>query len=103
MAVTTTGPMPNALTAGRLPRGAVWMVLLGSWALLAIVFAFVQMAGGTRQYNLVGALFLGTVLFNVLLFVITFLVEGARQARDRLAGSLVATAFIIALLPLVCC
>ena len=101
MAVTTTGPMPNALTAGRLPRGAVWMVLLGSWVLLAIVFALVQMTGATQQYNLVGVIFLGTVLFNVLLFMIAYLVEGARQARDRLASSLVATAFIIALLPLV--
>jgi phosphate transport system permease protein len=101
MAVTTAGPMTNALTTGRLPRGTVWMVLGGSWALLAIVFALVQMAGGTKQYNLVGALFLGTVLFDVLVFVIAYLIEGARQARDRLATSLVTTAFIIALLPLV--
>jgi phosphate transport system permease protein len=55
----------------------------------------------TQQYNLVGAIFFGTVLFNVLLFIITCLVEGIRQARDRLASSLVATAFVIALLPLV--
>ena len=37
----------------------------------------------------------------MLLFAVTYLVEGARQARDRLVTSLVATAFIIALLPLV--
>lgn len=101
MAVTTAGPMPNALSTGRLPKGTTWMVLGGSWLLLAIIFAFVQMAGGTKQYNLVGALFLGTVLFDILVFVISRLVEGARQARDRLATSLVTTAFIVALLPLV--
>ncbi|HAM27210.1 MAG TPA: phosphate ABC transporter permease PtsA [Microbacteriaceae bacterium] len=102
MAVSTAaGPMPNALTTGRLPKGTVWMVLGGSWLLLGIVFALVQMSGGTKHYNLVGALFLGTVLFDILVFVISYLVEGVRQAKDRLASSLVATAFIIALLPLV--
>ncbi|MES2094285.1 MAG: phosphate ABC transporter permease PstA [Actinomycetota bacterium] len=97
----TAGPMTNSLTAGRLPRGTTWMVLVASWLLLGIVFAFVQMAGGTKQYNLVGALFLGTVLFDILVFVIAWLVEGGRQARDRLMTSLITTAFVIALLPLV--
>ncbi len=101
MTAMTAGPMTNSLTAGRLPRGTTWMVLVGSWLLLGIVFAFVQMAGGTTQYNLVGALFLGTVLFDILVFVIAWLVEGGRQARDRLMTSLITTAFVIALLPLV--
>ncbi len=101
MTAMTAGPMTNSLTAGRLPRGTTWMVLVASWLLLGIVFAFVQMAGGTKQYNLVGALFLGTVLFDILVFVIAWLVEGGRQARDRLMTSLITTAFVIALLPLV--
>jgi phosphate transport system permease protein len=77
------------------------MVLAGSWALFGVVFLFVQLAGGTKEFNLVGALFLGTILFDVLMYVISRLVEGARQAKDRLVTSLVSTAFIIALLPLV--
>lgn len=101
MAVSVANPMVNTLTTGRLPKGSIWMILVGSWVLLGIVFVFVQMSGGTKQYNLVGALFLGTVLFDILIFVIAYLVEGGRQARDRLATSLVTTAFIIALLPLV--
>jgi phosphate transport system permease protein len=101
MAVSVARPMTNSLTTGRLPRGSVWMILVGSWILLGIVFLLVQMAGGTKQYNLVGALFLGTVLFDILVFTIAYLVEGGRQARDRLATSLIATAFIIALLPLI--
>ena len=60
-----------------------------------------QLGGGTKSYNLVAALFLGTVLFDVLIFVVSYLVEGIRQAKDRLATSLIATAFITALLPLV--
>lgn len=101
MAVTNTGPMSNSLTTGRLPRGTVWMVLAGSWILFGIVFLLIQLAGGTKDFNLVGALFLGTILFDILIFVVSYLVEGMRQAKDRLVTSLVATAFIIALLPLV--
>ena len=90
----------NAFTTGRLPKAAPWVLLGGSWVVFLIVFAILQgMNGG--EYNLVGALFLGTVLFDILIFVVAYLVEGARQARDRLVTSLVATAFIIALLPLV--
>ncbi|MDQ1549026.1 MAG: phosphate transport system permease protein [Microbacteriaceae bacterium] len=101
MSAINAGGITNSLTTGRLPRGTVWMVLIGSWILLGIVFVLVQLAGGTKTFNLVGALFLGTVLFDILIFAISYLVEGIRKAKDRLMTSLVATAFIIAILPLV--
>jgi phosphate transport system permease protein len=103
---TTTAPSvdivatPNALTSGRLPRWAPWALLAASWLVLIVVFMFVQGANG-GDYNIAAALVLGTVLFDILIFVITLLVEGARQARDRLVTSLVASAFILALIPLV--
>jgi phosphate transport system permease protein len=90
----------NALTTGRLPRWAPWVLLGGSWIVLCVVFGFVA-AATDSEFNIAAALFLGTILFDVLIFVVAYLVEGARQARDRLITSLVATAFIIALLPLV--
>ena len=90
----------NSLTAGRLPRWAPWVILAGSWGVMAGVFGFMH-AGGDGDYNIVAVIFLGTVLFDVLLFVLSYLVEGARQARNRLVTALVVTAFIIALLPLV--
>jgi phosphate transport system permease protein len=101
MTATSAGPIANSLTAGRLPKGSTWMLLVGSWILLGIVFLLVQLGGGTEEFNLVGALFLGTVLFDILIYVISFLIEGTRKATDRLVTSLVATAFIIAVLPLV--
>ncbi|HEY8913353.1 phosphate ABC transporter permease PstA [Lacisediminihabitans sp.] len=101
MTAANVGPMSNTLTAGKLPKGSPWMLLIGSWVLLGIVFLIMQLSGVTREFNLVGALLLGTVLFDVLIFVVASLVEGARQAKDRLATSLVATAFIVAVLPLV--
>jgi len=95
---TATAGIVNSLTTGRLPKWAPWAILGGSWLVAIIAFALLQ-AGG--EFNLAAALFFGTILFDVALFVVTLLVEGSRQARDRLVTSLVATAFIIALLPLV--
>ena len=100
MTATTVG-IVNSLTAGRLPKWGPWTILGASWAILLVAFIFVDAADEESGYNIAAALFLGTILFDVLLFVITLLVEGSRQARDRLITSLVATAFIIALLPLV--
>ncbi|CAN5239171.1 phosphate ABC transporter permease PstA [soil metagenome] len=101
MSTIALGPAANSLTVGRLPRGAALMVLVASWAVFGVVFLFVQLAGGTKDFNLVGALFLGTLLFDVLIYVLSRIVEGRRRATDRLVTSLVTTAFIVALLPLV--
>lgn len=90
----------NLLLAGRLPRWAPWIILLASWAIMAVVFVFVQASGG-GDFNIVAAILLGTVLFDIVLYVVAALVEGSRQARNRLVTSLVATAFIVALLPLI--
>ncbi len=92
--------MTNAFTAGRLPRWAPWAILAGSWAVFLGVFGIIQAAAG-GDFSIAGALFFGTILFDVVLFVVSRLVEGERQARNRLVTSLVSTAFIIALLPLV--
>jgi phosphate transport system permease protein len=92
----------NTLTAGRLPSWAPWALLGASWFVMSGVFYLLHLGGdGEGDFNIAAALFTGTILFDVLIFVIAYLVEGARQARDRLVTSLVATAFIIALLPLV--
>ena len=100
-ATATPAGITNSLTAGRLPKWGPWAILGASWAILLIVFAFVAAADESADYNIAAALFFGTILFDILLFVLAFLVEGARQARDRLITSLVSTAFIIALLPLI--
>ena len=98
-ATTTTG-ITNSLTTGRLPKWAPWVLLGVSWAIFIAIFAIVGAANGT-EVNVPVAIFLGTVVFDILLFVLAYLVEGIRQAKNRLATSLVLTAFLIALLPLV--
>jgi phosphate transport system permease protein len=98
---TAAGPIDNAFASGRLPRGTAWALLAGSWIVVGIVFLFVKLANGDKDFNLVGTLFLGTVLFDGLVFAVAYLVEGVRKAKDRLVTSLVLTAFLVALLPLV--
>jgi phosphate transport system permease protein len=90
----------NSLTTAQLPKWSPWVILASSWGVMIIVFALVSAASG-EALNIVAAIVIGTVLFDVAIFVLAYLVEGARKARDRLVTSLVSTAFIIALLPLI--
>ena len=93
-------PTTNSLATGRLPAWAPWVILGASWAAFTVIFAIVAAASGA-QFNIAAALLLGTVTFNIVLFVVSRLSEGRRKAADRLVTSLVSTAFIVALLPLV--
>ena len=104
MATTTaTAPRPlaNSYTAGKLPRWAPWTMLVASWFVFGAVFAMLAASGATKDFNIVGAVFFGTILFDIAIYATSLLVEGSRKAMDRLITSLVATAFIIALLPLI--
>ena len=89
-----------SLTTGRLAKWVPWVLLVASWAIGVVVFWLASLATGD-DLNLVLALIVGTLLFDVLIWVVARLVEGRRQATNRLVTSLVATAFIIALLPLI--
>jgi phosphate transport system permease protein len=97
---TTTNGIVNSLTTARLPKWVPWALLAGSWLVLAVLFAILAADSG-GDYNIVGVAFFGIILFDVLLFTISYLVEGSRRARDRLVTSLVSTAFVVALLPLI--
>lgn len=94
-------PLTNSLTAGKLPRNTPLWVLLGSWLLTAAVFMMLSAAGATDGFNWAGTLFFGTVLFCVMIFALSYFVEGVRKARDRLVTALVSAAFVLALLPLI--
>lgn len=104
--MTTTAPpvsqqgITNSLTSGRLPAWAPWAILAGCWIIAGVLVGLVQ-AGSGGEFNIAAALFFGTILFDVVLFVVSLLVEGIRQAKDRLVTALVSTAFVIALLPLI--
>ncbi|WP_144760273.1 phosphate ABC transporter permease PstA [Curtobacterium sp. 9128] len=91
----------NVFANGKLHASVPWLLLAGSWVALALVFALLNAGGSLKDFNIVAALFLGTVLFDVLIVVVSRIVEGGRKAVDRLVTSLVVTAFVIAVLPLV--
>lgn len=97
---TATPGIVNSLTSARLPTWVPWALLAGSWAVMAVLFALLAADYG-GDYNIVAVVFFGIVLFDILLVTISYLVEGSRKARDRLVTSLVSTAFVVALLPLV--
>lgn len=98
---TTAAPVANALTAGKLPKAAPWAMLAASLAVTVIGAYILQAAGITDDLNWIGAVILGVVIFVIVNFVIALLVEGRRQATDRFVTSLVVSAFVIALIPLV--
>jgi phosphate transport system permease protein len=93
--------MDRTITTARLPKGSAWIILLVSWVIMAVIFLLLNLGNGASDYNIAGAVFFGTLLYLVAIVVLSVLVEGSRQAKDRLATALVSTAFVIALLPLI--
>ncbi|THG29810.1 phosphate ABC transporter permease PstA [Naasia lichenicola] len=103
MASTTSVSLGQraSLTAGQLPRfSPIWLLVI-SWIVVGGLFTILVLAGITEDFNLVGTVFFGTLLYAAIIYVASRIVEGARKATDRLMAALVTTAFIVALLPLV--
>ncbi len=101
LAIRQSGVSGNVYATGKLHKSVPWLLLVGSWVALILVFALLNAGGAVKDFNVVAAVFLGTVLFDVLIVVVSRIVEGGRKAVDRLVTSLVVTAFVIAVLPLV--
>jgi phosphate transport system permease protein len=96
MTLTTVDPDPLHLASkGRLPRWASPAIALACAAVLLLIFA-VTPAQGRADYLVTLA-----IVFLVVQFAVSYAVEGARKARDRLAGAAAVTGLFLALLPLV--
>ncbi|MFD7663102.1 phosphate ABC transporter permease PstA [Streptomyces sp. NPDC059788] len=92
--VADSAPLPVSLKQPRLPRWAP----AGLAVAAAAVGCGIGLAAGLEsriQWGLIAAL-----LFILGTFVIATAVEGARQAKDRLATSLVWICFLLAVVPL---
>lgn len=94
------GQMSNVYASGRLGRWVPWAILGVSLVISLAVFALFQAASG-GDFNVAGAIVLTGVLNGILIYVTALLVEGIRKAKDRLVTTLVSSAFIIALAPLI--
>lgn len=99
MAATTA--VPGSMRAGQLPRYSPVGLLGLSLVVTGVLFLIFLLAGMTAAYNATGAIFFGLVLWVVITYVASLIVEGSRRAVDRLVTALVYTAFGIALLPLI--
>lgn len=98
---STAAPASAALTAGRLARWAPWALLGASLAISFAVFGVASFGEDIVDFNVAGAVIIGVLLYMVLITVVSSIAESRRKAVDRLMTALVATAFTIALLPLI--
>lgn len=102
MSTTTLAqPLSNSLTAGRLPKHSPIGMLAASLLITGTFFLVLNVSGATDGFNLAGTLVFGTVLYAIAIYVFSRAVEGGRKATDRLVTTLVAAAFLLALVPLI--
>ncbi|WP_282702874.1 phosphate ABC transporter permease PstA [Streptomyces sp. CC219B] len=93
--MSTAVQHPSSLQGARLPKWSPWAIAAGSLA----VSVGGSLAAGIEsriQWGLIAAL-----LFLLGTYVFATRVEGRRQAKDRIATSLVWVAFLLAVVPLV--
>ncbi|MEW2610476.1 phosphate ABC transporter permease PstA [Streptomyces sp. NPDC047880] len=91
---TITPKGPGSLRGARLPKWSPYAIAAGSTALAIGI----GLAGGLHsrvQWGLIAA-----VLYVVGTYALATAVEGKRQAKDRIATSLVWVAFLLAVIPL---
>lgn len=101
MTTATASASPASLTAGRLPGWAPWSLLAASFVVSFAVFGVLAIGSDPADFNIAGAVIVGMILYVVLIVVVSAITENGRKAVDRLMTALVATAFAIAVLPLV--
>ncbi|MET7911076.1 phosphate ABC transporter permease PstA [Streptomyces avermitilis] len=89
-----TDKRPSTLRGASLPKWSPWAIAAGSIA-LAVVIGVLGGLGSKVQWGLIAAL-----LFVLGTYVLAAKVEGRRQAKDRVATSLVWVCFLIAVIPL---
>ncbi|MDO5697407.1 MAG: phosphate ABC transporter permease PstA [Dermatophilus congolensis] len=87
---------PESLTAGHLNSNARNGILAASIvAGIALVFL------GIGRFHVVAVIALSAVIYAVAIYAISRVVEGPRQATDRLVTAVVGTFFLLAMVPLV--
>jgi phosphate transport system permease protein len=94
-AVATRAPGSSKLTAGQLPSWTSGVVLAVSLVLAGSLFAL------SGSFGVIRTLAVTLLIYAIVIVAASAIVEGKRKAQDRLATTLVTSAFVLALLPLV--
>lgn len=98
MSITeNTRTAPAIRATGTLNRRVPWLILAASSVVAILLFALL----GEGEFNLPAAIVVAILIHTVALVTASALIEGRRQATNRLMGLLVTLAFVIALLPLI--
>jgi len=90
-----------SLTAGKLPKWAPWGLLAFSMFVSFVIVGVASAGGDLADFNIAGAVALGMLIYLVAITVLSSIAESRRHAIDRLMTALVASAFVLALLPLI--
>jgi phosphate transport system permease protein len=91
----------NSFAAGQMPKPLPWAILGASLAASVLIFVLIDLGDPAAGFNIAGAIVVGVLVYAVVLYVLSRLMEGSRPALDRLVTTLVVLAFVIALLPLI--
>ncbi|WP_409471133.1 phosphate ABC transporter permease PstA [Streptomyces sp. HC307] len=94
MSTVLTDKRPTTLRGASLPKWSPWAIAAGSLA-VAVGIGVVGGLDSRIQWGLIAA-----ILYTLGTYVIASMVEGKRQAKDRIATSLVWVAFLLAVVPL---
>jgi phosphate transport system permease protein len=92
-----TAPSATHIRVRRLPAWVPFLVAVAAAAVAMLLFKTAKVLGGGWVLTAVGAV----LLFLIFLATASGVVEGGRAARNRVATSLIYSAFVLALLPLV--
>lgn len=100
MTMLDSTPQRNAYAANRLPGYFTGVLLLASLVISWGAFTFFRPAGGEYEVNLALVLLWAVVIFGVIQYVASRVVEGPRQALNRTVTLLVSAALVVAMIPL---
>ncbi|MFT4259173.1 phosphate ABC transporter permease PstA [Microbacterium sp.] len=96
----TVAPSRVSLSSGHLPAWAPWALLAIALLVSATPFGLSAAASGS-DFNIAGFLVVGAILYLVIVYVTSRIVEGSRKALDRFVTGVVTSAFLIAMVPLI--
>jgi phosphate transport system permease protein len=94
--LSTSAPLAGGLRSRRLPKWSPWAIAAAAAGVSFLVIYNMGLMGGGPVLTIVVAV----LLYMVALNIIARAVEGKRAARNRVASSLIYSAFTLALLPL---
>lgn len=100
---STRGSVPaarNSLTTGQLAAWVPWALLVASFVISGAVFALMSMSTHSG-FNVLGTAIVGALLFLILIYTISRVIEGPRKALDRFLTGIVTSAFAMAMVPLI--